>query len=56
MSEPAFVRTEILPKQDPPKSQQGIIGRLREKLFYSIASSIVTVSCPPRLAGWRSSC
>lgn len=38
-----FVRTEMLPEQDPPASTIGIIGWGRTNLFSSIGNSILTV-------------
>jgi general L-amino acid transport system permease protein len=39
----AFVRTDMLPEQDPPLSEAGIIKWMRENLFSSIPNSVVTI-------------
>lgn len=43
MSDPVFVRTEMIPEQAPPASRRGLLGWLHANLFYSIGSSIVTL-------------
>ncbi|WP_372571688.1 amino acid ABC transporter permease [Ruegeria jejuensis] len=43
MSNQSFVRTEMLPEQDPPASTVGVLGWLRENLFSTWINSILTV-------------
>ncbi|EAP77686.1 amino acid ABC transporter permease [Roseovarius nubinhibens] len=39
----AFVRTDMLPEQEPPATTIGFVGWLRKNLFSSVANSILTV-------------
>lgn len=39
----AYVRTEMLPEQAPPSSQQGVFKWVRENLFPDVVNSIMTV-------------
>ncbi len=39
----SFVRTEMLPEQAPPTSQQGVVKWMRENLFSSVTNSILTI-------------
>ena len=39
----SFVRTEMLPEQDPPATQTGIIKWMRENLFSSIPNTVLTL-------------
>ncbi len=43
MSDVSFVRTEMLPEQDPPASSVGVVGWMRENLFSGVWNSILTV-------------
>lgn len=43
MSEVSFVRTEMLPQQDPPATSVGVIGWMRENLFSGYLNSAITV-------------
>jgi general L-amino acid transport system permease protein len=43
MSDISFVRTEMLPQQEPPSTSVGIIGWARENLFSGWLNSIITV-------------
>lgn len=43
MSDVSFVRTEMLPEQDPPASTVGVIGWARTNLFDGVSNSILTV-------------
>ena len=43
MTDVSFVRTETLPEMPPPVAEQGIVKWLRENLFSSVASSILTI-------------
>lgn len=43
MSDISFVRTEMLPEQDPPASEIGVVGWLRHNLFSGWVNSILTV-------------
>ena len=43
MSDVSFVRTEMLPEQDPPASEVGVIGWARHNLFSGWLNSILTV-------------
>jgi len=43
MSDVSFVRTEMLPEQDPPGSEIGAIGWARHNLFSSWINSILTI-------------
>ncbi|MBU2980262.1 amino acid ABC transporter permease [Lentibacter algarum] len=43
MSDISFVRTEMLPEQDPPASEVGFVGWMRTNLFSGWVNSIVTV-------------
>ncbi|SLN38196.1 Inner membrane amino-acid ABC transporter permease protein YhdY [Pseudoruegeria aquimaris] len=43
MSDISFVRTEMLPEQDPPASTVGLIGWLRENLFSGWFNSILSL-------------
>lgn len=43
MADISFVRDEMLPAQDPPVSQRGIVGWLHENLFSSWLNGILTV-------------
>jgi general L-amino acid transport system permease protein len=43
MPNPPYVRTQMMPEQAPPVSRPGVIGWLREKLFFNIGNSIVTL-------------
>ena len=43
MSDVSFVRTEMLPEQDPPLSEVGLIGWMRHNLFTGPWNSILTV-------------
>lgn len=43
MSDIGFVRTEMLPEQEPPASTVGPIGWVRENLFNGIWNSIISV-------------
>ncbi|NRB20776.1 MAG: amino acid ABC transporter permease [Rhodobacteraceae bacterium] len=43
MSDVSFVRTDMLPEQDPPGSEVGAIGWLRHNLFSSWINGIVTL-------------
>jgi len=51
MSDPRFVRIEMLPEKAPPVASGGIIGWLRKNLFYSAGSSIATLATVTVL-GW----
>ncbi len=42
MSDLSYVRTELLPEQDPPLSEVGVIGWLRANLFSGWFNSILT--------------
>ncbi|WP_397544138.1 ABC transporter permease subunit [Roseovarius salis] len=51
----AFVRTEILPEQEPPVAETGAIKWLRENLFSSVGNSaltLVAIYCVYRLVDW----
>ena len=43
MSDVSFVRTETLPQQPPPVAEQGIVKWLRENLFSSVGSGLLTI-------------
>lgn len=43
MSDISFVRNEMLPPREPPRSGSGVIGWLRENLFSSWMNAILTV-------------
>lgn len=43
MSDVSFVRTEMLPQQEPPASSVGMIGWMRENLFSGWLNSVITV-------------
>lgn len=43
MSDIGFVRTEMLPEQDPPASEVGVIGWMRHNLFSTWLNTILTV-------------
>ena len=43
MTEISFVRTETLPELPPPVAEQGMVKWLRENLFSSVASGILTI-------------
>lgn len=43
MSEVSFVRTEMLPEQEPPSTMVGPIGWLRQNLFNGIWNSIISI-------------
>ncbi len=43
MSKFAYYRKEMIEEKAPPNSQVGLIGWLRENLFYSVVSSIATL-------------
>lgn len=43
MSDIAFVRTEMLPEQDPPASEVGVIGWMRHNLFSGVINSVLTI-------------
>ncbi len=43
MSDISFVRTEMLPQQEPPASSVGVIGWMRENLFSGWLNSVLTV-------------
>ena len=43
MSDVSFVRTETLPQQAPPVAEQGIVKWLRENLFSSVGSGLLTI-------------
>lgn len=43
MSDIAFVRTEMLPEQEPPASEVGVIGWMRHNLFSNWINSILTL-------------
>ena len=43
MTDVSFVRTETLPEMPPPVAEQGIVKWLRENLFSSVASGILTI-------------
>ena len=43
MTDVSFVRSETLPEMPPPVAEQGIVKWLRENLFSSVASSILTI-------------
>jgi len=43
MSDVSFVRTETLPQQPPPVAEQGIVEWLRENLFSSVGSGLLTI-------------
>ncbi|MBA83481.1 amino acid ABC transporter permease [Thalassobius sp. S69A] len=45
MSDISFVRTEMLPQQEPPASSVGVIGWMRENLFSGWVNSVITVIC-----------
>ncbi len=44
MSDVSFVRKEMLPEQDPPLSEAGIIKWLRENMFSSIPNGIISIA------------
>ncbi|MYM57335.1 amino acid ABC transporter permease [Thalassovita mangrovi] len=43
MSDISFVRTEMLPQQEPPASSVGVIGWMRENLFSGWFNSVLSV-------------
>jgi general L-amino acid transport system permease protein len=43
MSDVSFVRTEMLPQQEPPGSSVGIVGWARSNLFDGVVNSILTI-------------
>tara|TARA_B100001057_G_scaffold271237_1_gene271459 strand:- start:857 stop:2140 length:1284 start_codon:yes stop_codon:yes gene_type:complete len=43
MGDVSFVRTQTLPEMPPPVAEQGIVKWLRENLFSSVASAILTI-------------
>lgn len=43
MSDISFVRTEMLPQQEPPATSVGVIGWMRENLFSGWVNSVITV-------------
>ncbi len=43
MGDISFVRTQTLPEMPPPVAEQGIVKWLRENLFSSVASAILTL-------------
>ena len=43
MSEFSYVRTEMLPEQEPPLTEVGIIGWVRANLFNGVLNSILTI-------------
>ena len=43
MTDISFVRTETLPEMPPPVAEQGVVKWLRENLFSSVASGILTI-------------
>jgi general L-amino acid transport system permease protein len=43
MSDVSFVRTEMLPEQEPPASSVGVVGWMRENLFSGWINSVLTV-------------
>ena len=43
MSDVSFVRTETLPQEPPPVAEQGIVKWLRENLFSSVGSGLLTI-------------
>ncbi len=43
MSNLAYTRTEMIPEQDPPVTQVGVIRWMRENLFSSVSNSILTI-------------
>jgi general L-amino acid transport system permease protein len=45
MSDISFVRTEMLPQQEPPATSVGVIGWMRQNLFSGWLNSIITVIC-----------
>ncbi len=44
MKDVSYVRTEMLPEQDPPASTSGVIGWMRQNLFDGISNSILTLA------------
>ena len=56
MSDPVFVRTEMIKEQAPPVSRQGLLGWLRANLFFSIGSSVVTLIVLAIFVCWSGSC
>ncbi|WP_101065503.1 amino acid ABC transporter permease [Roseovarius salinarum] len=43
MTQKAFVRTEMLPEQDPPPTEAGIVGWIRENLFSGWLNTLLTL-------------
>ena len=43
MADHSFVRTEMLPEQEPPASTVGALGWLRANLFSSVFNTILTI-------------
>ncbi|SMP18999.1 amino acid ABC transporter permease [Shimia sagamensis] len=43
MSDVSFVRTEMLPQQEPPGSSVGIVGWARANLFDGVTNSVLTI-------------
>ena len=39
----AFIRTEMLPEQDPPASEVGLIGLIQKNLFNGWLNTILTL-------------
>ncbi|MEZ5676483.1 L-glutamine ABC transporter membrane protein /L-glutamate ABC transporter membrane protein /L-aspartate ABC transporter membrane protein /L-asparagine ABC transporter membrane protein [Thalassovita litoralis] len=45
MSDISFVRTEMLPQQEPPATSVGVVGWMRQNLFSGWLNSAITVIC-----------